>query len=145
MKIDFFIFAGGINFIVAAIHAGIIFGGPRWYRFFGAGERMAELAEKGSPKPALITLAITLVLLIWSGYAFSAAGMLPQLPLLRPVLLTITCIYLARGLAGFFLPFFSTHPSVLQNSRAFWWWSSTISAMIGLVHLQGLLEHWPDL
>ncbi len=59
---------------------------------------MARAAARGDWTPALITLAITAVLLMWAAYAFSGAGTLPRLPLLRTGLVTITAIYLLRGL-----------------------------------------------
>jgi len=74
---------GGLSAIAALLHLGCIPGGPAWYRFFGAGERMARLAEAGSWRPAVVTLSIAALLASWSacGYAFfhmqdtaSAAG-----------------------------------------------------------------------
>ncbi|MGB4860371.1 MAG: hypothetical protein WBP11_13735 [Dokdonella sp.] len=43
-----YLIAGGIlSAIAALIHLGcIVFGAP-WYRFFGAGERMAQMASAG--------------------------------------------------------------------------------------------------
>ncbi|HMP46063.1 MAG TPA: hypothetical protein PKD99_13260, partial [Sphingopyxis sp.] len=76
--------AGGWLSVVAALaHVACIFGGPGWYRFFGAGESMARAAARGDWAPTLITLFIASVLLIWAAYAFSGAGWLPRLPLLR--------------------------------------------------------------
>ena len=43
---------------VTALHVAIIVGGPGWYRFFGAGERMAQLAERGSVVPVVVTAGI---------------------------------------------------------------------------------------
>lgn len=37
----------GLSAIAALLHVGIIIGGPSWYRFFGAGERMARAAAAG--------------------------------------------------------------------------------------------------
>ena len=53
---------------------------------------MALLAERGSIQPTLITSGIVLVLSIWSIYAFSAAGVIVRLPLLRLALILITFI-----------------------------------------------------
>ncbi len=44
--------AASLSFIAAALHVAIIFGGGDWYRFFGAGEAMASLAESGSTRRA---------------------------------------------------------------------------------------------
>lgn len=91
--------AGGLLSAAAALlHLAVIAGGPDWYRFFGAGEEMARMAERGSPRPVLITLAIAAILGLWSAYAFAGAGLLRRLPLMRTALIVITAIYLLRGL-----------------------------------------------
>ncbi len=66
--------AAALNAIIGVLHLAVIAVGPRWYRLFGAGERMAVAAEKGRWYPALVTAAIACVLLAWSAYALSAAG-----------------------------------------------------------------------
>mgnify|MGYP000483232905 CR=1 FL=1 len=77
----FLIFAGSLSALAALMHLGCIYFGAPWYRFFGAGEQMAQLAEQGSSKPAVITSGIVFMLAIWSAYAFSAAGLFTKLPL----------------------------------------------------------------
>ena len=137
--------AGSLSFLAAILHLGVIFGGASWYRFFGAGEAMATLAEKGSIKSTLITLGITTVLIIWGGYAWSGAGFLPKLPFLKWILIAITTIYLIRGFFGLLAPFITKHPSVTQNSTTFWIWSSIICLIIGMFHILGLSERWLNL
>lgn len=39
--------AGTLDALAALLHVACIFGGPAWYRFLGAGERMAGMAERG--------------------------------------------------------------------------------------------------
>ena len=40
---------GGIlSALAALLHLAVIAGGPDWYRFVGAGEEMARMAEQGS-------------------------------------------------------------------------------------------------
>lgn len=133
--------AAVLNAVAGLLHVAIVFGGPTWYRFFGAGERMARLAEHGSPYATVITLCIASMLLVWAAYALSGAGLLSRLPLLRSVLIAITAIYLLRGVAGFVLAF--TKPG--DNSPAFWLWSSTICLGIGGVHAFGLMQRWQAL
>jgi hypothetical protein len=113
-----FLIAGALmSALAAALHVGcIVFGAP-WYRFFGAGERMAQAASAGHWYPAVVTMAIAL---------------------LRPALYVITGIYLLRGLA--ILPL-----AVLGRATPFWWWSSAICLLIGAVHLVGVLQVWPRL
>jgi hypothetical protein len=136
-----FLIAGAAFSALAALaHLGcIVFGAP-WYRFFGAGERMAAMAEAGSWYPAFITAIIATILATWSLYALSGAGVIPKLPLLRLALCAITAVYLLRGIAGVPLAMFAT-----ERSTAFWWWSSAICLAIGLVHLAGLRQVWARL
>jgi putative oxidoreductase len=93
--------SGGVATGAASLlHVGIILGGPDWYRFFGAGERMARMAARGSPFPAVITAGSAAVLAVWALYAFSGAGLIRRLPLLRVALVLIAAVYLARGILG---------------------------------------------
>jgi putative oxidoreductase len=77
------IIAGGLSFLAALLHIGCIFGGPDWYLFFGAGERMAALSAEGSSYPTFVTLGIASVLIGWGLYALSGAGVIFKLPLLK--------------------------------------------------------------
>ncbi|MDR6832836.1 MULTISPECIES: hypothetical protein [unclassified Sphingopyxis] len=131
---------GGLSVAAALLHIACIFGGPDWYRFFGAGEGMARAAARGDWAPTLITLAISAILLIWAAYAFSAAGMLPRLPLLRTGLVTITAIYLLRGLI--FVPLHFWRP---QHTDGFAVWSSLIVFIYGTVYAVGTVKAWDDL
>ncbi len=131
--------AGGLSSLAALLHLAVIVGGPDWYRFFGAGEGMARMAERGMIQPTLITIGIATVLAIWAAYAFSAAGLLPRLPLLRTGLVVITFIYLARGLLLI--------PAWLmgRDINAFGWWSSLIVLVYGLTYFVGTWRAWPRL
>lgn len=89
---------GVLSALVAVLHVAITFVGGPAYRYFGAGEGMARLAEQGSAIPALITSLLTIVFATWAAYAFSGVGLLPRLPLLRTALVAIGSVYTARGL-----------------------------------------------
>ena len=136
-----FLIAGGVlSALAALLHLGCIVFGATWYRFLGAGEQMARLAEAGSPHPTRMALLIAGMLMVWSAYAFSGAGVLPRLPLLRMMLCAITFIYLARALV-----FPAIMPMFPGNSLTFWLTSSAICAVFGLVHLIGLRQAWAQL
>ncbi|MFT4875074.1 hypothetical protein [Congregibacter sp.] len=137
--------AAALSFMASVLHVAVVFGGPRWYRLFGAGEGMAALAERGSIQPTLITMGIAAVLFVWGLYALSGAEVIFKLPLLRFALVIITLIYLLRGLAGFVLPFVSDHPSIAQNSVTFWMVSSLICCVFGVFHLFGTINSWAQL
>ena len=127
--------------IAALLHLGcIVFGAP-WYRFFGAGERMARLSAAGHIGPALVTIAIAAVLMMWALYALSGAGVIARLPLLRVGLCLITGIYLLRAFAGFVLALVAPG----AHGVAFWCWSSAICLAIGMLYLAGTWQAWPRL
>lgn len=131
------IIAGLLSSIAAILHLGCIYFGASWYRFLGAGEQMAIMAEQGRIQATIITLSITFVLAVWALYAFSAAGAISQLPFARIILVIISAIYLLRGIAGFFLV---SHP--LGRTADFWLWSSSICLIVALVHIIGLKQVW---
>lgn len=132
------VLAGLLSFSAAALHLLVALGGPEYYRTFGAGETLASMAEAGSHYPALVALLIASVLTIWGLYAWSGAGLIRRLPLLRIGLMAITSVYCFRGLYGFFVPIVSHHVYVVDLGVAFWIWSSAICLSIGVVHLVGI-------
>jgi len=131
---------GALSALAAATHLAIIVGGPAWYRFFGAGERLSQAAERGSPMPAVVTVGIATVLAVWSAYAFSGAGLIPRLPLLRFSLVAISAVYLAR--AFLFVPALALKGLPV---KAFAVWSSLIVLVYGLVHAVGVWQAWDQL
>jgi len=141
---SYLITAGALSALASLLHVGCIIFGASWYRFFGAGEHMAKLAEQGSLQPTIITSGIVLVLAIWSLYAFSAAGLIIKLPLMRLALIAITAVYLLRGIGGIFIAA-SSEVAPLGNSTAFWFWSSAICLTFSLVHLIGIKQQWANL
>jgi hypothetical protein len=136
----FLVIGAAMSAIAALLHVGCIIFGAAWYRFFGAGERMAQLASVGSWYPTIVTSVIAAMLFAWSLCALSGAGVIPKLPLVRMALCAITAIYLLRGVAVLPLMFLS-----LGRSTAFWLWSSAICLVIGLTHLVGLRQVWERL
>ena len=142
MNLVYLKLAGLLSFVASLMHIAIIFGGPAWYRFFGAGEGMVRMAERGMWQPTVITLCVALVLAIWGAYAWSAANVIFALPFQKAVLILITVIYLLRGAAGLIVPYIWTSPLIAQNSPQFWFWSSLICLIVGLVHLMGIVGKW---
>ncbi|BED89104.1 hypothetical protein PspMM1_15720 [Pseudoalteromonas sp. MM1] len=137
----FLVIAGTLSFIASLLHIACIFGGPDWYRFFGAGEHMAQLAEQGSIYPTFVTLIISAILAIWGMYALSGARVILKLPLLKTALVLITGVYLVRGIAGLTIPFLTTSQAIHHNSIEFWIVSSTVCGIYGLFYLLGTLEY----
>ncbi len=126
------------------LHIGIIFGGPGWYRFFGAGERMARLSARGSAYPPFITAAIALLLGLWALYGLSGAGVIRRLPLLRPALALIAGTYFARGLLGIPAVLLLENPYAdeLKRRMSFMVVSSLVCILLGLCYACGAARVW---
>lgn len=138
---NIYLIVGGILSIIAALlHIAIIVGGANWYRFFGAGEEMATMAEQGSLIPDMVTFGIAVVLFVWGLYAFSGAKVLMQLPFVKPVLVLVSAIYLIRGLG--FIPALFLIP---EQVDVFLVWSSIISLIFGLTYAVGTKQEWSKL
>ncbi len=129
-----------LSALAALLHVGCIVYGAPWYRFFGAGDEMARMADAGDWRPTLVTAGIVVVLSLWACYALSAAGVLRPLPWRRAALCAISAVYLVRGIGG--IPF-----AIFMNEGrpVFWWWSSLICLGFGLVHAIGLRQVWRTL
>jgi hypothetical protein len=123
--------------VAALLHLGCIVFGGDWYRFFGAGEQMAQMAEAGHIYPTIVTLVIVTLLSSWSLYALSGAGVILRLPLLRLGLCIIAVIYLLRGIA--FMPLMPIFPG---NSITFWVVSSATCFVFGLMYALGIKQSW---
>lgn len=130
---------GGVTGAASLLHLAIIAGGPEWYRFFGAGERMARMAARGSPLPAVVTAGIAAVLAVWALYALSGAGVIRRLPLLRLALGLIAAVYLARGVFGIPLVLLADDPYArqLRARMTFMAVSSAICLGLGVCYAVG--------
>jgi hypothetical protein len=133
---------GVLSAVAGALHLGCIVGGAAWYRFFGAGEHLVRLAEAGRPMPHVYAGGISAALFLAAAYAFSGAGLIGRLPLLRLALVSITAVYLARAAA---LPLMLRYAQDATRTPEFLLWSSAIVLAFGLVHAIGLATAWASL
>ena len=131
---------GCLSALAGLLHLAVIAGGPDWYRFVGAGEGMASAAARGSLTPGLLTLVIAAVLFIWAAYAFSGAGLVRRLPLMRVALVLISGVYLVRALA--YIPALALSA---KDVNAFALWSSLIVLAYGVAYAIGTWVAWPSL
>ena len=121
--------AAGLDFLAAALHVGIVLGGPAWYRFFGAGEGMARIAERRHSWPTVVTVAIAAALSMFGAYAMTAGGHFPTLPLPQEALMAITAIYAVRALVPLLLC-----PVIASMRTRFMIVSSLICGVYALAH-----------
>lgn len=134
------ILGASLSGAAAAAHLACILIGAPAYRFMGAGERMARAVEAKALRPTFVTLAIAGLLLLWAAYALSGAGVIGTLPLTRFALPLICAVYLTRAIA-----FPLLKPAFSGNSDTFWWVSSGLCGLIGVVHAYGTLALWHTL
>lgn len=135
---------GSLTGVAALLHLAIILGGPEWYRFFGAGEKMAQLAAHGSIYPAIVTACIAAILGVWTLYALSGAGVIRRLPFLRLALTLIAAVYLARGILGVpaVMSMEDPYANELKAKLTFMVVSSAICILLGLCYAVGAALAW---
>lgn len=135
---------GLLTGVASLLHIAIIFGGPDWYRFFGAGEDMAQLAARGFTYPTVVTAGIAAILAVWALYALSGAGVIRRLPFLRLALVLIAAIYLARGVLGVPAVLFLDQPyaNELRTRMTFMVVSSVVCICLGLCYAIGFSTLW---
>jgi hypothetical protein len=135
-----FIAAGCSSVGAGLLHLGCMIGGPSWFRFFGAGNKFAATVEQGKILPYLITLGIACVLFGWAILAFSAAALLPRVPLLRTGLVLIIVVCLLRGLA-----IFSPIGWLPEHGPTFRIVSSLVVFALGFTFAWGTFSAWNTL
>jgi putative oxidoreductase len=137
-----FIVGAVMNFLIAALHVAIIFVGAEGYRYFGAGEEMAQMDEAGSWRPAVITAVITLFFFLFGFYGLSGAKAIKKLPLLKPTLVLISVIFLLRGAAilgdAYMMVTDPTYPSRMMIF-------SLVALVPGLCYAIGTKKTWSSL
>ncbi len=126
--------AGLLNIGAAILHLLIIIGGPKYYLMFGAGEKMAAMAEQNSLVPPLVTLAIAGVLLTWGFYCLSLGGFGPELWMNLEIVYAVTAIYLIRAIYPLLLA-----PWVKIFRSRFMVLSSLVVLCFAVVHLLGVI------
>ena len=133
--------AGGVlSTLAALLHLGCIAFGANWFRFFGAPEPLIVNYENGAMGLVWMTVGITAVLAIWAAFAFSGAGLIGRLPLLRTGLIVIAGIYLARGAMVFPALILAPYPRYEFDI-----WSSAIVLVYGTAYSVGTWLAWPVL
>jgi hypothetical protein len=133
--------AAWLSIAASLLHVACIIGGPAWYRFFGAGEKLARAAERGSAVPAIMTAVIAAILATWAAYAFSAAGLIRPLPLRRTALIAIATVLFARTALAFVPSAWAPE----NNTTAFIFWSSFACFVLGLCFAVGTWGAWQSL
>ncbi len=132
-----YLLAGGMmSALISALHI-VLALAPGLYRYIGPDQSaLTDMAAQGSSITTIVSAALALIFAIWALYAFSGAGLIGRLPLLRATLMVICAIYILRAL---FLP--TEINMVLTEGYPFRFVVfSTISLVTGLLYLIGILK-----
>ena len=132
--------AGLISLALAFFQAVIGFF-PGMSLYFGAPEVLA----KNYPLLVGTSLLVSALLVLFGLYALSGAGRIRPLPLLKPVLVGVTLIYILRGLV--LIPEILLVWEILDTAvpvpQRFIWFSGGALAL-GLLHLAGIFRGWTE-
>jgi hypothetical protein len=96
----FLISAGVIASASAIWHLLCIFGGPSWFAFARAPQQIIESAQQGTMLAPIGTIIVATLMFACSVFAFSAAGIIRKVPLLKSALLTISLLCILRALSA---------------------------------------------
>ena len=105
--------AGSLAIGGALIHVAAVFAGPSSYFFFHAPPSVVASARTGTWLAPISALAIAAAMGLCAAYAFSAAGFLPRLPLLRAGLAAIAIVCSVRGLL--LVPLYLLRPQLVDT------------------------------
>ena len=131
-----FLLAGGIIAAATAVwHLLCIRGGPSWYAFARAPEVVVNSAKQGTLLAPANTVVIASLMFTCTAYAFSGAGLIKKIPLLKSALVTIAFICLVRALVT--VPYLiSSHLDVWELVASSGWF------FVGVCFLMGALEQF---
>lgn len=135
-----FLLAAGIALFGALIHWVAPVMGPDWYAFLTSPAWVVESARNGSWEAPVGGLIIGALMFLCAVYAFSATGLIRQLPLLRTGLCLISAICSIRGLL--LIPYLVKVP---ERLTAFDILASLVWLLAGLSFLTGTMRRWKAL
>lgn len=127
-----FSLAGLANILIAVAHIVCLLWADRMFQLTGISPEMQRWAEVNPVIPYLITVAVAVVFFVFGLYAFSAAGVIKPLPLLKPLVIIITALYMLRGFGGLIIGNDSTLPVIY----------SVGALLIGALFLIGTESKW---
>ena len=90
--------AGIIALAAAVWHVLCIWGGPGWFAFARAPQLIIDSAKQGTILAPVATLIVAGLMVACAVFAFSAAGLMPEVPLIKPALITSAALCIIRAL-----------------------------------------------
>lgn len=132
----FLISAGIIASACAIWHLLCIVGGPRWFIFARAPQQIIDSAIQGTLVAPIGTLIVASLMFACSVFAFSAAGLIHKVILLKPALITIAILCTLRGVIAI--------PTFITSSGIDVWQviASTVWLYVGMCFIGGSIEQY---
>jgi len=128
--------AGGIASASAVWHLLCIIGGPTWFTFARAPQQVIDSAQQGTLLAPIGTVFVATLMFACTVFAFSAAGLIARVPLLKPALITIATLCTLRALIAI--------PSLSHSSGLDIWQivASTVWLYVGLCFIAGSVQQY---
>ncbi|MEJ2612574.1 MAG: hypothetical protein P8179_21570 [Candidatus Thiodiazotropha sp.] len=121
----------------ALAHLSCILLGPSCYKAQLAPSEIVQSATDGTLLAPVSTVVISALFLLCAVFAVSGAGFIKKLPLLKPVLITISGLCLVRGVVT--IPFSLLFPEMVSTFSivaGFIWFLSGILYLYGFRHVR---------
>lgn len=127
---------GYLNILIAIGHIVGLIWADQMFEITGIGKEMETLAQTHTSLPYLLTIFVAIVFLIFGLYGLSADHQFRKLPFLKPVIFSITVIYLLRGFGELIADKIKGTNSISETIY------SLFALAIGLLFLIGGLKKW---
>ena len=98
VKSKLLISAGVIASASAIWHLLCIIGGPNWFAFARAPQQIIDSSQQGTLLAPIGTVIVASLMFACTVFAFSAAGLMRKVPLLKTALITISILCITRAL-----------------------------------------------
>jgi len=135
-KSKLLISAGVIASASAVWHLLCIFGGPSWFAFARAPQQIIDSSVQGTLLAPIGTIIVASLMFACTVFAFSAAGLIRKVPLLKSALITIAVLCTLRGLIAI--------PTFVTSSGVDTWQivASTVWFYVGICFITGSIEQY---
>lgn len=122
---------GIIAFASAIWHLLCILGGPSWFAFARAPQAIIDSAQQGTWLAPIGTIFVASLMAACTVFAFSAAGIIGKVPLLKPALITIAVLCILRGLIA--IPLLMTTIDIWETVASSVWFYVGICFSLGSI------------
>lgn len=125
-----------LNFIIAAGHIAALFFLDWAFEFSGIAESIEKYPQLPHWTNYAATAVVTILFMLMGIYGLSGARVMKKLPLLKPGIILITIVYIARGVLGLAYEILSQEQWI--NGIVF----ACIALFVGLCYMSGGLWRW---